>query len=183
MCVCVCPWCWCVPSLAEVNEKHHVISETGQSVGRWHGDDEGKHVIDEGVERLLRRKQKSARISQNVPISDTIADFILHLKHSGVLTLYIKVFQGRCATDFSCWIRQKEFENRVYKTLNLLVNSHVWTDLIVDEQLWKHEEEAEGVHTWNGGEHAIKHHLSQSYDRFQRQAEQIDFSFLHLRSL
>lgn len=42
----------CVPSLVEVNEEHHIVSEAGESVGRRHGDDEGKHVVDEGVESL-----------------------------------------------------------------------------------------------------------------------------------
>lgn len=57
MCVCLFVR---VPSLVEVNEKHHIVPETGQSVGRWHGDDEGKHVVDEGVECL----QKSTNINQ-----------------------------------------------------------------------------------------------------------------------
>lgn len=48
---CVCVFV-CVPSLVEVNEEHHIVSETGQSVGRRHGDDEGKHIIDEGIECL-----------------------------------------------------------------------------------------------------------------------------------
>lgn len=47
----------CVPSLVEVNEKHHIVSKTGQSVGRWHGDDEGKHVVDEGIECLVTINQ------------------------------------------------------------------------------------------------------------------------------
>lgn len=47
VCVCV-----NVPSLVEVNEKHDIISETCQSVRRWHGDDKGKHIVDEGVECL-----------------------------------------------------------------------------------------------------------------------------------
>lgn len=51
---CVCVF---VPSLVEVDEKHHVISETGQSVGRWHGDDEGKHIVDESVECLEKINQ------------------------------------------------------------------------------------------------------------------------------
>lgn len=54
VCVCVCVH---VPSLVEVNEKHNIISETGQSVRCWHGDDEGKHVIDEGIECLLMINQ------------------------------------------------------------------------------------------------------------------------------
>lgn len=49
VCVCVCEH---VPSLVEVNEKHNIISETGQSVRCWHGDDEGEDIIDEGIECL-----------------------------------------------------------------------------------------------------------------------------------
>lgn len=46
---------WVEPSLVEVNEKHHIIPETGQSVGSWHGDDEGKHIVDEGIECLVHK--------------------------------------------------------------------------------------------------------------------------------
>ena len=45
-------WALVLPSLVEVNEEDDVISETGQSVGGWHGDDEGEHVVDEGIEGL-----------------------------------------------------------------------------------------------------------------------------------
>lgn len=41
-----------IPSLVEVNEKHHIVPEAGQPVGRRHGDDEGENVIDEGVKSL-----------------------------------------------------------------------------------------------------------------------------------
>lgn len=51
VCVCVCVSV-CIPSLVKVNEKDHVVSETRQSVGSRHGDDEGKHVVDEGVKCL-----------------------------------------------------------------------------------------------------------------------------------
>lgn len=44
--------CECIPSLVKVDKKHHIISETGQSVRGWHGDDEGKHIVDEGIECL-----------------------------------------------------------------------------------------------------------------------------------
>ncbi len=54
VCVCVCVR---VPSLVEVNKKHHIVSETSKSVGRWHCDDEGKHIIDEGIESLVTIKQ------------------------------------------------------------------------------------------------------------------------------
>lgn len=47
-----------VPSLVEVNEKHNVVPETGQSVWRWHGDDEGKHIVDEGIECLAKKEIK-----------------------------------------------------------------------------------------------------------------------------
>lgn len=40
------------PPLVEVNQKHHVVPEAGQPVGRGHGDDEGEDVVDEGVESL-----------------------------------------------------------------------------------------------------------------------------------
>ena len=46
VCVCV------LPSLVQVDEEDHVVSETGQPMGRRHGDDEGKYIIDEGVESL-----------------------------------------------------------------------------------------------------------------------------------
>lgn len=42
----------CLPSLVKVNEENHVVPETGQSVGCWHGDDEGEHIINEGIECL-----------------------------------------------------------------------------------------------------------------------------------
>ena len=41
-----------VPSLIKVDEKDDVISEDSDAMGRWHGDDEGKHVINEGIEGL-----------------------------------------------------------------------------------------------------------------------------------
>lgn len=40
------------PSLVKVHEKHHVVPEAGQPVGGGHGDDEGEHVVNEGVEGL-----------------------------------------------------------------------------------------------------------------------------------
>lgn len=46
----------CVPSLVEVNEEDRVVSKAGQSVWRRHGDDEGKYVVDEGVECLKESK-------------------------------------------------------------------------------------------------------------------------------
>lgn len=48
----------CVPSLVKVNEKNHIVSEAGQSVGRRHGDDEGKDVIYESVECLQTNNKK-----------------------------------------------------------------------------------------------------------------------------
>ena len=41
-----------LPSLVQVDEEDHVVSETSQPVGRRHGDDEGEYIIDEGVESL-----------------------------------------------------------------------------------------------------------------------------------
>ena len=43
-----------LPSLVEVNQEDYVVSEAGQSVGGWHGDDEGEHVVDECIESLVR---------------------------------------------------------------------------------------------------------------------------------
>lgn len=40
------------PSLVKVHKKHHVVPEAGQPVGGGHGDDEGEHVVNEGVEGL-----------------------------------------------------------------------------------------------------------------------------------
>lgn len=40
------------PPLVQVDQEHHVISETGQPVRRGHGDDEGKDIINEGVKSL-----------------------------------------------------------------------------------------------------------------------------------
>ena len=42
----------CLPSLVEVNNENNVVSETGQTVGGWHHDNESKHIIDECVKRL-----------------------------------------------------------------------------------------------------------------------------------
>ena len=41
-----------LPSLVEVDDESNVVSETGQTVGGWHHDNESKHIIDECVERL-----------------------------------------------------------------------------------------------------------------------------------
>lgn len=43
------------PSLVQVDQEDHVIPEAGQPVGCGHGDDEGKDIIDEGVEGLQSR--------------------------------------------------------------------------------------------------------------------------------
>lgn len=40
------------PSLVKVDQEDHVVPEAGQPVGGGHGDDEGKDVVDEGVEGL-----------------------------------------------------------------------------------------------------------------------------------
>ncbi len=40
------------PSLVHVDYKNEVVAEAGDPVGGWHFDDEGKEVVDEGVESL-----------------------------------------------------------------------------------------------------------------------------------
>ena len=40
------------PSLVEVDKEHHIITETGKTVGCGHGDDEGKDIVDESVKGL-----------------------------------------------------------------------------------------------------------------------------------
>lgn len=41
-----------LPSLIEVDQKHKVISKHSNAVGGWHDNDEGKDIINEGVECL-----------------------------------------------------------------------------------------------------------------------------------
>lgn len=53
--VCVCVH---LPSLVKVNKENYIIPETGQSMGCWHRDDEGEHIINEGVECLGTIKVK-----------------------------------------------------------------------------------------------------------------------------
>lgn len=50
-----------LPSLVEVNEKDDVVSKAGQPVGRRHGDDEGEHVVDEGVKSLTTKDTRCER--------------------------------------------------------------------------------------------------------------------------
>lgn len=38
--------------MVQVDQEHHIISETCQPMRRWHRDDKGKNIIDESVERL-----------------------------------------------------------------------------------------------------------------------------------
>ena len=45
------------PSLIEVHQKHNVVTETGQSVSRWHGNDKCKYVINESIESLTVNKK------------------------------------------------------------------------------------------------------------------------------
>lgn len=49
------------PSLVKVHEEHHVVPEACQPVGRGHGDDEGKDVVDEGVEGLQAGRGRKER--------------------------------------------------------------------------------------------------------------------------
>ena len=41
-------------SLVQVDKKHCIVPETGEEMGGRYGDDEGKDVINEGVEGLVR---------------------------------------------------------------------------------------------------------------------------------
>lgn len=43
-----------LPSLIQIEEENNIISETGKSVSRWHGDDECKNVINESIEGLQK---------------------------------------------------------------------------------------------------------------------------------
>lgn len=40
------------PSLVEVDEEHHIVTETGKTVGCGHGDDEGEDIVNESVKGL-----------------------------------------------------------------------------------------------------------------------------------
>ena len=59
------------PSLVEVNSEDQVVTEAGESVGGWHGDDEGEDVIYEGVEGLWCVDSNST-YSDNDNNNDTI---------------------------------------------------------------------------------------------------------------
>ena len=48
-----------VPSLVEVDNEDQVIPEHSNTVWGWHGDDEGKHIINERVECLLGKGNES----------------------------------------------------------------------------------------------------------------------------
>lgn len=54
----------CSPSLIQVHEEHHVISETRQPVWRGHGDDERKHVIDKRVKSLWEKQVSDYKKTQ-----------------------------------------------------------------------------------------------------------------------
>lgn len=41
-----------LPSLIKVDQEHKVISKHSNAVGGWHDNDEGKDIINEGVEGL-----------------------------------------------------------------------------------------------------------------------------------
>ena len=43
-----------LPSLIEIDKENDIVTETSQSVSRWHGDDESEDVIDECIKSLLR---------------------------------------------------------------------------------------------------------------------------------
>lgn len=90
----------CVPSLVKVNEEHNVVSETGQSVGRWHGDDEGEHVVDEGIECLATINELIAQMKQQ-PCNESDIDFIQH-GLSGVVWSHLvhKGFPGQVGHRF-----------------------------------------------------------------------------------
>lgn len=49
---CAYTWYRDLPSLIEVDQKHKVISKHSNAVGGWHDNDEGKDIINEGVECL-----------------------------------------------------------------------------------------------------------------------------------
>jgi len=42
-----------LPSLIKVDQEHKVISKHSNAVGGWHDNDEGKDIINEGVEGLV----------------------------------------------------------------------------------------------------------------------------------
>ena len=41
-----------LPSLIQINNEHHIISEASQSVSGWHNDDKCKHIVNKRVESL-----------------------------------------------------------------------------------------------------------------------------------
>ena len=77
-------WSWCVvsrgvtessPSLIQVYKEHHVISEAGEAMRRRHGDDEGKDIINEGIESLTERgwkKPQNCFENQEVSLDETL---------------------------------------------------------------------------------------------------------------
>lgn len=52
-----------LPSLIQIEEENNIISETGKSVSRGHGDDECKNVINESIEGLQKFFLKSKSIA------------------------------------------------------------------------------------------------------------------------
>lgn len=85
MCVCV-----YIPSLIEVNEKDHIISETSQSVRCRHGDDEGEHVVDEGIECLVKIGQY--QLSQII-ISECSYAYVQHVQ---IRSINISCIRAQC---------------------------------------------------------------------------------------
>ena len=45
------------PSLVQVNNKHHIIPEAGQTVSGRHYDNECKYVVNKGVEGLEKQNE------------------------------------------------------------------------------------------------------------------------------
>lgn len=41
------------PALVQVHEEYDVVAEAGKSMGGWHRDDEGEHVVDECCESAV----------------------------------------------------------------------------------------------------------------------------------
>ena len=58
MCVCACV---CVWRLVEVYEEDEVVAEDAEAVEGGHLDDEGKEVVDDGVEELVHLRAKDTR--------------------------------------------------------------------------------------------------------------------------
>lgn len=53
------------PSLVEVDQEHCAVSEAGDPVGSWHGDDDGKRALNGASERL-EKEHEERRVHQLV---------------------------------------------------------------------------------------------------------------------